>query len=450
MIPITRRHSSSDQPDLLIKIVGLGGAGSNALDRIMLDGLTGAELVAMNTDSQALAGSVAPVKVPLGQTTTRGLGAGGDPEIGYAATEEAAGEIRAALEGAQLVILCVGLGGGTGSGGARLIAALAREQGALVVVLATQPFTFEGRRRAVQADEALAALRRDAALTICFENDKMGDAVAPLAGIQDAFAVADQTISQTVRALTALARRRGLMHLGFDELATALRGPGEAAPRCLFGYGEADGGNRANEALARALKSPLMDKGRLLDAAPNVLVNVAGGTGMTLNEVQILMEALNRHVGDDTRILFGVAVDPQMGEKMSVVILSALPAGEPAAASATLRLSPAMARPAPASLPAMPPADQPDRESEEFHAPQIKYVDTEEAMAVSEPDEPEPERIPAALANPAPPRKRTEAKQEQMLLDPITRGRFERSEPTIVDGQDLDVPTFLRRNVKVK
>ena len=432
MIPIDRNRPTAAPQDVRIKIVGLGGAGSNALDRLLLDGLAGADLVAVNTDAQSLAGSVAPEKVQLGRATTRGLGAGGDPEVGYAATEEASGEIRAALAGAQMVILCVGLGGGTGSGGARLVAALAREAGALVVVFATLPFTFEGRRRQVQAEEALAALRREADVTICFENDKMGDAVAPLAGIQDAFSAADQTISQSVRAIAALARRRGLMHLGFDELATALRCPGEAAPRCLFGYGEADGDNRANEALARALKNPLMDKGRLLDAADNVLVNVAGGPGMTLNEVQILMEALNRHIGDATRILFGAVVDPRMGEKMSVTILSALPAEAHAAAPVVVR-------------PAAPAVRQP--EWEEPAAPQINYVDSDEAMALPQP---ELAQVAAVTANPAPKLKRTEVKQEQMLLDPVTRGRFERSEPTIVDGQDLDVPTFLRRNVKVK
>ena len=160
MIPIDRNRLTA-APELRIKIVGLGGAGSNALDRIVLDGPPGAELVAINTDMQALTGSVAGEKVQLGRATTRGLGAGGDPEIGYAAADEASGEIRAALDGAQMVFLCVGLGGGTGSGGARIVATLAREVGALVVAFATLPFTFAGRRRMGQAEEALAALRRE-------------------------------------------------------------------------------------------------------------------------------------------------------------------------------------------------------------------------------------------------------------------------------------------------
>ena len=272
---------------------------------------------------------------------------------------------------------------------------------------------------------------------ICFENDKMGDAVAPLAGIQDAFTAADQTISQSVRAIAALVQRRGLMHLGFDELAAALRVPGEAAPRCLFGHGEADGDNRANDALTRALKSPLMDRGRLLDGARNVLVNVAGGPGMTLNEVQILMEALNRYIGDDTRILFGAAVDPRLGQKMSVTILSALEAGvhAPVAAPAP-RPAPVFSAPAPVVRRAEPEPEEP--------------IYADEPEPVAGPAEPAPKPVAASATPLAAKPKKAETKQEQMLFEPVARGRFERSEPTIVDGQDLDVPTFLRRNVKVK
>ena len=259
--------------------------------------------------------------------------------------------------------------------------------------------------------------------------------------------MADQTISQSVRAIAALVQRRGLMHLGFDELATALRCPGEAAPRCLFGYGEADGDNRANDALARALKSPLMDKGRMLDGVRNVLVNVAGGPGMTLNEVQILMESLNRHIGDETRILFGAAVDPRMGQRMSVTILSALEAQ----VSAVM-----VPRPAPRTVEVAPaPVERkPEWEIEEPAVPTTEYVDSDDAMTVPEPTlvpaEPESVRVAASAANPVAKPKRAETKQEQMQFEPVARGRFEKSEPTIVDGQNLDVPTFMRRNVKVK
>ena len=227
MLQFNRIPSSTH--DVRIKIVGLGGAGGNVLDRLLLDGTDDTELVAINTDVQALTASVVTERVQLGRMTTRGLGAGGDPEVGYAAAEEGIDEIRKALEGAQMIFLCVGLGGGTGSGAARIVASLAREQKSLVVAFATLPFAFEGRRRRAQAEEALAALQRYADVVIHFENDRMGDSVAPLAGIQEAFSVADQTLSQSIRAIVGLVRRRGFVHVGFDELATALRGSGRTA-----------------------------------------------------------------------------------------------------------------------------------------------------------------------------------------------------------------------------
>jgi len=487
------RNSASPQKDVRVKVVGLGGAGGNALDRLMLDGLRDAEMIAINTDAQALTASVVEQKVQIGRTTTRGLGAGGDPEIGYAAAEEGVEEIRQALEGAQLVFLCVGLGGGTGSGAARIVASLAREQKALVIAFATLPFAFEGKRRRGQADEALTALHRYSDVVIHFENDRMGDSVAPLASIQEAFTTADQTLSQSIRAIARLVRQRGLVHIGFDELAAALRAGHESGAHCIFGYGEAEGDNRAHEALARALKNPLMDKGRMLEDARNVLVNVAGGSNMTLNEVQILMEELNRHISDQTRLLFGAAVDPALGQKLTVTLVSALQGEAPPVvemrprSAARVETSPVSVAPAPAvSTPATEPAivQRPlEPEPEPVVAepvpepvvarPRLKPVPIPQPAPIPEPEPepvaavvatpavaaeaaplfPEPALEPARAAAPAPRTTKTkpvQAKQEQMQFEPVTRGRFEKSEPTIVDGQDLDVPTFLRRNVKIR
>ena len=456
MIEIKRHHQTASENDLCIKILGLGGAGSNALDRILLDGFESAELVALNTDVQALTSSVASTKVQLGRNTTRGLGAGGDPEVGYAAAEEGADEIKSAIEGAGMVFLVAGLGGGTGSGSAPLIASYARAQSAMVVAFVTMPFTFEGKRRRLQAEQALESLQQYADVVICFENDRLGDAVPPRAGIQEAFAAADLTISQSVRAIAALVQRPGLVRVGFDELQTALR---MHNPRCLFGYGEAEGDNRAHAALERALKSPLMDRGRLLEDTANVLVNVIGGPGMTLNEVQILMDELNRHIGDSTRLLFGTAVEPRMGNRMAVMLLSALSGDAPRHAAA----APPAAQPEPA-------AAAPDRTAQTAFAIVAEVVHEEEVSApqpesipVPQPAlAPVPERIAAKLSPAKHPiqttgpaveavkKREREAKQEQLTFEPVTRGRFEKSEPTIVDGQDLDVPAFMRRNVRVK
>jgi cell division protein FtsZ len=455
------RNQLPPQADLRIKILGLGGAGSNALDRIQLDGANSDELVAINTDTQALTGSVAPHKVQLGAGLTRGLGAGGDPELGYRAAEESADEIRAAIGHANVVFMCVGLGGGTGSGAAPLVASCARDQEALVVVFATMPFSFEGKRRMSQAEESLATLQQSADVVICFENDRMAESVSPRAPIQEAFSVSDQTISQSVRAISSLLRRRGLLHVGFDEIVTALR---QQNPRCLFGYGEAEGDHSAHQALERALKSPLMDRGRMLADVQNVLIQVVGGPQLTLNEVQILMEEFNRHISDTTRVLFGAAIDPQLGNRLAVTILSSLDA-DGAVHSPVVRGAvshPAPARHIPAERPAVEEPlrvpdsmDLPPQDLLEEALPAETFSDAE--LPVPQPERPIVSRPAGGPVRPAPRptaaevvAAKRETRQEQMQFEPVTRGRFEKSEPTIVDGQDLDVPTFLRRNVRPK
>ncbi len=501
MIQLSRNFSLSDLQDenIPIKVIGVGGAGSNALDRIVLDGLEKADLLAANTDAQSLASSVAAHKVQLGRMGTRGLGAGGDPELGYNAAVEAADEIRQSLGEARMVFVCAGLGGGTGSGAAPVIAELARENGAMVVSFATMPFAFEGKRRTAQALAALTRLHEHSNAVICFENDKMGDMVAPKAGVHQAFAAADVTISQSVRAVINLIQRPGLIHIGFDDLLSALRSPNG---RCLFGFGESDTDNRAHDALTAALKSPLMDRGRLLEEAGNVLVQVAGGPGMTLSEVEILMQELGRHVGDDTQILFGTAVDNRMGNRLAVTLISSLPAnGEVVPPVAQQKLAPIL-KPAPKpveppiwetqSEPAAPAEEMPVAEEPATPISLEQPMPMEEAIVAQEPeffsepmleeaedeqpDEPEMETAPVAetpapapKADPVPPRvilprqksvptvmpkvpieKIVHAKQEVLQFESVTRGRFEKSEPTIVEGQDLDVPTFLRKNVRVK
>ena len=462
MIEINRLAAASAGLDMKIKIIGLGGAGSNILDRLVLDGAGEVDLVAMNTDVQSLTSSVARDKVQIGRETTRGLGAGGDPEIGLAAAEESVEEIRQVLEGASIIFVCAGLGGGTGSGAAALVASLAKEQRALTVVFATLPFAFEGKRRTRQAEDALAALGEAADVVVCFENDKMGESVAPKAGIHQAFATADQTIGQSIKAICGLVRRGGLIHLGFDDLATALR---NTDTRCLFGFGEAGGDNRAHEALAQALRNPLMDRGRMLGEAANVLVNVAGGPDMTLNEVQMLMDELNRHVGDQTQILFGAAVDAKLASKMSVTIISSIPAGNSEAAAVPrkhVELPPLRERPEHSPQPepvvtsmfdttaAEPGADEPmEQSSLEIETPGQEAAPAEAPAARSKAGQKAAAAAAAETDGSAASKPPTE-RQETLLFEPITRGRFEKSEPTIIDGEDLDVPTFLRRHVKVK
>src|SRR5881398_3579614 len=327
MIQLSKNYSLPERQEepIPIKVVGVGDAGSNVLDRIVLDGLDKSDLIAINTDVQALASSVAARKIQLGRSSTRGLGTGGDPELGYQAAIESADEIRQAIAGARMIFICAGLGGGTGSGAAPIVAQLAREAGSLVIAFATLPFSFEGKRRAAQAQDALSRLNEIANAVICFENDRMGDMVAPKAGIHQAFGVADMTISQSVRSIVNLIQRPGLIRIGFDDLLSALRSP---SGRCLIGFGESDSDNRAHDALAQALKNPLMDRGRMLADASHVLVQVSGGPGMTLTEVEILMQDLGKHIHDDTQIIFGTAVDSRMGNRLSVTLISSLAGDE--------------------------------------------------------------------------------------------------------------------------
>jgi cell division protein FtsZ len=480
MIQLSRNYSLPEkaEEEIPIKVVGVGDAGSNVLDRIVLDGMAKADLIAINTDVQSLASSVAAHKVQLGRTITRGLGAGGDPELGYQAAFESADEIRRAVADARMIFVCAGLGGGTGSGAAPAVAQVARESGSLVVVFATLPFTFEGKRRMSQAQEALAKLRDNADAVICFENDRMGDMVAPKAGIHQAFAVGDVTISQSVRSIVNLIQRPGLIRIGFDDLLSALRSP---SGRCLFGFGESDSDNRAHDALTRALKNPLMDRGRMLANASHVLVQVAGGPAMTLSEVEILMQELGRHINDHTQIIFGTSVDGRMGDRLSVTLISSLATEEEVAPVPAKRVSVPKPEPVPkcelVTPPAPPPiweqsdelpvaADEPPESSDESIPPEEPSVKIEVDFApiASLPEEPVvekappppprvifPKKRPAPFKEPKPvEEKKLHAKQEVLQFEPVTRGRFEKSEPTIVEGQDLDIPTFLRKNVRVK
>ena len=465
MIQLNKNYSLPEglAESIPVKVVSVGGAGLNALDRIVLDGLEKASVVAINTDVQSLTSSVAAHKVQLGRTMTRGLGTGGDPELGYDAAVESADEIREAMADARMIFVCAGLGGGTGSGAAPYVAQLAREAGALVIAFVTLPFTFEGKRRNAQAREALARLTEVAHSVICFENDRMGDIVPPQAGIHQAFATADTTISQSVRSIVNLIQRPGLIRIGFDDLLAALR------PRngsCLFGFGESDSDNRAHDALTQALKNPLMNRGRVLGDATRVLVQVAGGPSMTLSEVEILMQELGRHVNEETQILFGTAVDGRMGDRLSVTIISSFTADKDSI--------PQRIQPAQRSVPAMPPvwAQSQDASPKVDIEPEATPMETSqlaETMPIEEPapvetappqpsmpHKPEP-RLNAPQTNPAPmkegkpsPEKSVQAKQEVLQFEPVTRGRFEKSEPTIVEGEDLDVPTYLRKKIKVK
>lgn len=358
---------------LRICIVGIGGAGSNVVDRITLDRIVDATLVCMHTDVRVLGHSMAPQKVQLGAELMKGIGAGGDPDLGREAALFSREQIRQVVDGHDIVFISAGLGGGTGSGAAPVIAEIAKSTGALVIVVATMPFSFEGRRRLGQAEESLEALQKRTDALVLFENNRMGELILPKDGIQKAFVQADQLIAQSLRAVATITTTPGLVKLGLDDLTSALS---TANGRCLFGFGEARGQNRGTEALKKALKSPLIDQGRLLHQTKTLLVHVAGGESLTLVEVEGIMKQLGRHVPDHTHILFGLGVDAKLEDAIAITLISSLglnqlnahaaaaPPSEMLQPRPEARLSappPALAAPAPSPVPAAAPA--PKREA---------------------------------------------------------------------------------------
>lgn len=407
MVEYDRNQQSelSGRQPLRICVAGVGGAGSNVLDRITMDRTVEATLVSFQTDVRVLHHSTSPRKIQLGTELMRGVGAGGDPDLGREAAMFSKEEIRNAVDGHDMVFISVGLGGGTGSGAAPVVAEIAKSTGALVLVFAAVPFAFEGRRRQQQATDALERLQKCADALVLFDNSRMGELVLPKDGIQKAFSQADQLIAQSVRAVTGMIGSPGIVKLGLDDLVSALR---SNEGRCLFGFGDAKGQNRGIDALKKALKSPLINQGQLLQNAKNLLVHIVGGESLTLAEVEAVMKQLGRHVPDETQILFGIGVEPKLGESVTVTLVSSLSATEMAARPPVVEIAPeprneTPARVAPpravAAAPAPVPVAPPVVEEEE--EPMQLFAEPEPAPA------PEPRRpsvaMQAAIAAVAPP-----------------------------------------------
>lgn len=378
--------------DFSVRVIGVGGAGANVLDRMALEGSDEAELLTLNTDVRALSSSVSNNKIQLGKTLLKGMGAGGDPELGKQGALEAVDEIRGSLRGFKMAFVCVGLGGGTGSGAAPEVCRIAKEEGVFLVVFATLPFSFEGKRRMDQAVEALGRIGKYANAVVTFDNDRMGELIVPKEGVQQAFAAADKIISQAIRATMKIVSHPGIIRIGMDELLSALDNDNS---RCLFGFGVAKGDSRAHEALEQALKSPLLDKGKMLEQARNVLVHVGGGDSMTLFEIELVMQELSKHIDDSrTQILFGTGTDKKLGGNLTVTIISSLqgPGGqrrEAPAESPVPKLEPEPPAPrlgSPLTAPmSPPPAQLPEPEN------QVEPVAAAEEIPSAEKQEDKPE-----------------------------------------------------------
>jgi cell division protein FtsZ len=300
-----------------IRVIGVGGGGGNAVNRMIAAGVGGVEFVAANTDCQALRSNRAPVKLQLGMKLTKGLGAGANPEVGKNAAAEDKEQILESLAGADMVFVTSGLGGGTGTGGAPVISQIARDAGALVVAVVTKPFAFEGRRRRLQADEGLAALRQVVDTVITIPNDKLLHTVEKGTPLAEAFLMADDILRQAVQGISDLITVPGEINLDFADVKTIMSGMGMA----LMGTGIAEGEHRAVEAAQRAISSPLLED-TSIHGARGVLINISGGEDMSLHEVSEAANIIQEASDPDANIIFGTVIDRAMQGKVKVTVIA--------------------------------------------------------------------------------------------------------------------------------
>ncbi len=396
-----------------VKVIGLGNAGLAVLDRLSREEGAPADLVAIHTDAKAMAASPAPRKIQIGRDVAKGLGAGGDVARGRASASESLTELRAECQGAEVVLLCAGLGGGTGSGAAPVVAEQARKAGALVVAVVTLPFAAEGSKKRELAEEALARLGRHCLTVLCFENDRMVEVVAPDAPVAKAFGVASGVVSLAVRAVTQMVGLPAAIPVGLDELLTMFDG---AEARAHFGYGVARGVDRANQAVEEALRCPLLEEGKLLAEPGHVLVHLTGDESLSLAELQAVLRSLSPHLGPATQVHVGVATDSAADERLGVTILACTRSGVP-----------------------------------------VGLPEDEENFPAETPPEPAEggdsgEKPVKGTAKRGKTGKKGDGAQtqEELPLDQAMRGRFKDLDPTMVDGQDLDIPAFIRMRIRLK
>jgi len=300
----------------VIKVVGVGGGGNNAINRMMEAGVRGVEFIAVNTDAQALAMNSAPDKIQVGANLTKGLGAGANPAIGRQAAEESRDELKKKLEGADMVFLTAGMGGGTGTGATPVIAEIGRDVGALTIGVVTKPFTFEGRRRMAQAEEGTDCLREKVDTLITIPNDRLLQVVEKKTSILDAFKIADDVLRQGVQGISDLIAVPGLINLDFADVRTIMLNTGTA----LMGIGNASGENRAAEAARAAISSPLLETS--IEGAKGVLFNIRGDGDLGLLEVNEAAEIIRQAADPEANIIFGAVIDPNLDGELQVTVIA--------------------------------------------------------------------------------------------------------------------------------
>lgn len=299
-----------------IKVVGVGGAGGAAVNRMIDSGVDGVEFVAINTDAQALQNSKAGTKIHIGRDTTRGLGAGADPEVGERAAQESLEEIRTALQGADMVFITIGAGGGTGSGAGHVVARIAKELNALVVGFATKPFAFEGEKRRRNAEVAIEKLRNAVDTLIIIPNDRLLQTIDRQTPLVEAFKVADDVLRQGVQGISDLITVHGLINLDFADVKTVMSSAGSA----LMGIGRASGENRAVQAAQQAIESPLLEVS--IDGARGILFNVIGGNDLSMHEINTAAEAITAAADPDANIIFGATISPDVEGEIIITVVA--------------------------------------------------------------------------------------------------------------------------------
>ena len=317
-IPAEDNRSDEIVPSSIakIKVIGVGGGGCNAVNRMIASNVAGIEFWSINTDSQALTLAAANNRLQVGQKITRGLGAGGNPAIGQKAAEESRDEIAAALEQADLVFITAGMGGGTGTGAAPVVAEVAKEIGALTVGVVTRPFTFEGRRRTNQADEGIAALQSRVDTLIIIPNDKLLAVISEQTPVQEAFRVADDILRQGVQGISDIITIPGLVNVDFADVRAVMADAGSA----LMGIGIGSGKSRAREAATAAISSPLLESS--IDGAQGVVFNITGGSDLTLHEVNAAAEIIYESVDPNANIIFGAVIDDRLQGEIRITVIA--------------------------------------------------------------------------------------------------------------------------------
>ncbi|HXC01511.1 MAG TPA: cell division protein FtsZ [Opitutaceae bacterium] len=401
--------------NIAIKLVGIGGAGSNAVDRLKMENLERLQLAVVNTDYQALSSSPVQDKVLIGTSVTRGLGAGGDPEPGRLAAEADREKIAAVVRDCDLVFLLAGMGGGTGSGAAPIVAEIAAEEGALVIAFVTMPFSFEGGRRLKQAEEGLQALRRVCDAVIPLPNDVLMQEAADNETVLDSFARADEWIGRGVKSIWSMMFRTGLINLDFATLRQAFQ---QRGGKTLFGLGTGEGANAVADAIESLKLCPLLHTPEFSRKADRLLVNITGGTDLTLPKVNEMMTAVTEQFGKESHVFMGAVIDESLQNRVEICVLGTSDLG-------------GRGLPARRTVPAL--------------SSSKGRLRTEEKVLIAAAMERagEGEEKPAVHAVPV--------AQDEFGFDREveSRGYFDKTDRNLFEGQDLDVPTYLRKGIKL-